>query len=123
MTTKEQIELESAIEELERTENMTDEELEQEAIETYGSRAEELDYILDRLTELSKRDFYRFQLALRYKRKSLKVRSQISAGAQDMMPELLEIKELCDDFVAKTEQWIGRVKENEQDKKSDMESD
>lgn len=81
MTTKEQIELDSAIEELERTENMTDEELEQEAIETYGSRAEELDYILDRLTELSRRDFYRFQLALRYKRKSLRVRKQISAGA------------------------------------------
>ena len=27
-----------------------------------------------------------------------------------MMPELLEIKELCDDFVVKTEQWIGRVR-------------
>lgn len=81
MTTKQQIELESAIEELERTENMTDEELEQEAIETYGSRAEELDYIMERLTELSKRDFYRFQTALRYKRKSLAIRNKITAGA------------------------------------------
>lgn len=81
MTTKEQIELDSAIEELERTENMTDDELEKEAIETYGSRAEELDYIMERLTELSKRDFYRFQVALRYKRKSLAVRNKMTAGA------------------------------------------
>lgn len=81
MTNKEQIELTRAIEELERTEDMTDEQLEQEAIETYGSRAEELDYIMDRLTELSKRDFYRFQLALRYKRKSLAIRNKMTAGA------------------------------------------
>ena len=81
MTTKEQKELTEAIGEFERTENMTDEEIEQEAIETYGSRAAELDYIMDRLTELSKRDFYRFQLALRYKRKSLAIRNKMTAGA------------------------------------------
>lgn len=81
MTRKEQNELEQALKELERTENMTDEEIEQEAIETYGSRAEELDYIMERLTELSKRDFKRFQLALRYKRKALEVRNSITAGA------------------------------------------
>lgn len=81
MTTKEQNELEQALEELERTENMTDDEIEQEAIETYGSRAAELDYIMERLTELSKRDFKRFQLALRYKRKALEVRNSITAGA------------------------------------------
>lgn len=81
MTTKEQNELEQALEELERTESMTDDEIEQEAIETYGSRAAELDYIMERLTELSKRDFKRFQLALRYKRKALEVRNSITAGA------------------------------------------
>lgn len=81
MTTKEQNELEQALEELERTENMTDDEIEQEAIETYGSRAAELDYIMERLTELPKRDFKRFQLALRYKRKALEVRNSITAGA------------------------------------------
>ena len=81
MTTKEEKELTEAIGEFERTENMTDEVIEQEAIETYGSRAEELDYIMERLTELSKRDFRRFQLALRYKRKALAVRNSITAGA------------------------------------------
>lgn len=81
MTTKDQKELTEAIDEFERTENMTDEELEQETIETYGSRAAELDYIMERLTELSKRDFKRFQLALRYKRKALEVRNSITAGA------------------------------------------
>lgn len=40
-----------------------------------------------------------------------------------MMPEILAIKDLCDDFIAETEEWIGKVKEDEQDKESDMESD
>ena len=81
MTTKDQIELTEAIDEIDRTENMTEEELEEDTIETYGSRAEELDYIMERLTELSKRDFYRFKVALRYKRKAQQVRNKISAGA------------------------------------------
>ena len=81
MTTKDQKELTEAIDEFDRTENMTEEELEEDTIETYGSRAEELDYIMERLTELSKRDFYRFKVALRYKRKAQQVRTKISAGA------------------------------------------
>lgn len=81
MTTQEQIELTTAINELEETENKTDEEIEKETLETYGERAEELDYIMERLAELSKRDFYRFQMALRYKRKSLQIRNRITAGA------------------------------------------
>jgi hypothetical protein len=81
MTTQEQIELTTAINELEETETKTDEEIEKETLETYGERAEELDYIMERLAELSKRDFYRFQMALRYKRKSLQIRNRITAGA------------------------------------------
>lgn len=81
MTTQEQIELTTAISELEETENKTDEEIEKETLETYGERAEELDYIMERLAELSKRDFYRFQMALRYKRKSMQIRNRITAGA------------------------------------------
>lgn len=81
MTTQEQIELTTAINELEKTETKTDEEIEKETLETYGERAEELDYIMERLAELSKRDFYRFQMALRYKRKSLQIRNRITAGA------------------------------------------
>lgn len=81
MTTQEQIELTTAINELEETENKTDEEIEKETLETYGERAEELDYIMERLAELSKRDFYRFQMALRYKRKSMQIRNRITAGA------------------------------------------
>lgn len=59
MTTKDQIELIEAIDEFDRTENN----------------------IMERLTELSKRDFYRFKVALRYKRKAQQVRNKISAGA------------------------------------------
>jgi len=81
MTTTEEKELQDAINELERTENMTEEELEQEAIETYGSKAEELDWIMERLCELNARDFKRFNIALRYQRKSNLVRGKISVGA------------------------------------------
>lgn len=81
MTTQEQIELTTAINELEETESKTDEEIEKETLESYGERAEELDYIMERLAELSKRDFYRFQMALHYKRKSLQIRNRITAGA------------------------------------------
>ena len=81
MKTKNKKELTEAIDEFDRTENMTEEEIEEDTIETYGSRAEELDYIMERLTELSKRDFYRFKVALRYKRKAQQVRNKISAGA------------------------------------------
>ena len=50
MTTKDQVELTEAIDEFDRTENMTEEELEEDTIETYGSRAEEINYIMERLT-------------------------------------------------------------------------
>lgn len=81
ITVKGEKELIESIAELERTENMTDEEIEAEAEETYGSRAEELDYIIERLCELNKRDFFRFQVALRYQRKAIATKNKISVGA------------------------------------------
>ncbi len=79
MTAQEDLELTEAIEELDRTDSLTDEELEAEAIETYGSKAEELDYIIERLSALNRRDYYRFRLALRYHRKALIQQSKIGA--------------------------------------------
>lgn len=81
MTVQEELELTEAVEELERTENMTEEEVEAEAKETYGSRAAELDWIMERLSELSARDYKRFMIAIRYQRKALAMRGSMKAGA------------------------------------------
>ena len=82
MTAQEDLELTEAIEELDRTDGLTDEELEAEAIETYGSKAEELDYIIERLSALNRRDYYRFRLALRYHRKALIQQSKSSESSK-----------------------------------------
>lgn len=113
MTTKEEKELTEAIGEFERTENMTDEEIEQEAIETYGSRAEELDYIMERLTELSKRDFRRFD-SLTLQTQSLSSSQQHHGRSLEMMPEMRAMKQACDEFVEKAEKVLGKLKEQQE---------
>lgn len=115
MTAKEDLELTEAIEELDRTDGLTDEELEAEAIETYGSKAEELDYIIERLSALNRRDYYRFRLALRYHRKALIQQSKIELN---MMPEMRAMKEACDRFLAEAEQVLGKLKEEAEDEQN-----